>query len=152
MKKFAFRLESVLKLRRHEFERKQRAYLAARSRVDGIVREHEAAETDAAERAAAWITRAREGVVSERVGLEQFGIERAFVGWRDAGERLEEARAVAQQANTELTHAATRVRALETLRERALERYRTDALREEIRQLDEIAGRNTALARTGANR
>ncbi len=150
MKKFAFRLESVLKLRRHEFDRKQRAYLAARARVEGIVREHEAKGTDAAERAAAWIARARKGVVSERVGLEQYGIERAFVGWRDAGDRLDEARAVAEQAQGELTHAATRVRALETLRERAQERHRAEALREEIRQLDEIAARNTVLARREA--
>ncbi len=152
MKKFAFRLEAVLKLRRHEYDRKQRAYLTARNRVEGMARDHEAAGVDAAERAAAWIGRARGGVASERVGIEQLGIERAFVGWREAGSRLEEARGVAEQARVELTGAATRVRALETLRERALEKHRAEALREEIRELDEIASRKTALERTGGQR
>lgn len=150
MKKFAFRLESVLKLRRFEFERKQRAFATARARVEGMEREHEAAGVDAAERAAGWIERARGGLDSQTVGLEQFGLERAFSGWREAGTRLEEAREVAEQARVELTGAATRVRTLETLRERALERHRAEALREEIRELDEIAARNTALERTGA--
>lgn len=152
MKKFSFRLEAVLKLRRHEFERKERAFAVARSRAAQMARDHDAAGAQAAERAAIWIERARLGLDSARVGVEQFGLRRAFVDWRETGARVEEAKAVAEQARIELTAAATKMRALESLRERAKERHRLEVQREEIAILDEIGARNAALERARAAR
>ncbi|MCP4039623.1 MAG: flagellar export protein FliJ [bacterium] len=146
MKRFVFRLESVLKLRRHELELCQRALGSAQERYKGIEQAMEAAGGAAAERAAEWIARARVGVVSERMRLSQFGVEQAYSVWREDQRRLEEARLVAEQMRHEVAQAHTRVRALEKLREHALERHRLESQREEARDLDEVASRRRPLA------
>lgn len=145
MKRFVFRLESVLGFRRHELQRSRRTLGRALERIRSIEASREGALRAASESAADWIARARRGIASERMGLAQIGIEQAFSRWRHEGLRLEAARDEAQRARGEVVAAHTRVRALEKLRERALERHRLESLREEARELDEVAGRRRSL-------
>ncbi len=145
MKRFVFRLESVLKLRRHELESCQRDLGIAQGEYARVKRAMETASIAASERAADLIALGKEGVCAERFGLAQLGVEQAFRSWRRDEAQLEEVATVVERVRGEVTRAHTAVRALEKLRERALERHRAECAREEMRSLDEIAGRRQSL-------
>ncbi|MFT5444755.1 MAG: flagellar export protein FliJ [Myxococcota bacterium] len=141
MKRFVFRLESVLKLRRFELERRQRSLAAALARSTRIEAAIEKAGIAAAECSADLLAKAKQGASSGRVGLAQLVVERAFQTWRADQRSLQEANAVMEVARVEMTEAHTKVRALEKLKERALVRHREQSAREETIALDEVAGR-----------
>lgn len=145
MKRFAFRLESVLKFRRFELEECQRDLALVLKQLAEVEHAIEQASVAASERAADFIARVRRGVASERLGLAQLGIEQAFRSWRGDQVSREGVKIAVARAREEVTRAHTGVRALEKLRERAIERHRADCAREEVGNLDEVAGRMRSL-------
>ena len=146
MKRFAFRLESVLKLRRHELETRQRTLALALSGLADVERTTESASIAASERAAEFSASAKDGVSSQRLGFFQLAVENAFRSWRNSRVSVLAEQMVVTQAREEVVRSHTDVRAIEKLRERAVERYDADCAREEMGLLDEVAGRTRSLA------
>ena len=147
MNKFKFRLDSVLKLRGHQLRMRQRELALALSDLESIEIEIERGRVQAAEAAASYLSRAKEGVQSERLGLHQQGVEETFWIFRRNEKNLAEANVVIDGARGKVAEAHKGVRALELLREKAEEAHRAEELKEEIRELDETAGRGKPLVR-----
>jgi len=139
MKRFRFRLESVLRVRRIELDRARGEFAASaeRSRMLGARADRERAE---AERALAQIGEgAARGLAARDVALAAQAAEHGFQQ-RAATERaLSEERKRGAELRRELIGAEARVRGLERLRERAFEDHRSEWLREQQRDLDEAA-------------
>lgn len=146
MKRFVFRLESVLKLRRHELESRQRGLALALSGLDDVERATTRAEILASEMSADFSASAKGGVSSERLGMTQLVVESAFRLWRNNQVSVLAEKLVVEEARKEVVTAHTDVRAIEKLRERAVVRYRAECEREEVALLDEVAGRTQSLA------
>ena len=145
MKRFVFRLESVLKLRSFELDTCKRALGAALERTARVERKIDAASVLAAERAADFVAQTKIGVSAGREGLKLLRVEQAFRDWRINQLSLVEAQRLVEEARLEATRAHTKVRAVEKLKERAFEKYEGEAAREEMRELDEVAGRTRSI-------
>lgn len=145
MKRFVFRLESVMKLRRFELDARKRELGAALERSARVERKIEDASKVAAECAADFVAATKQGVKAGRAGIQLLEVEQAFRDWRINQLSLLEAQRLVEEARVEVTRANTKVRALEKLRERALEKYQVETAREETRELDEVAGRTRSL-------
>jgi len=140
MKAFRFRAASILDLRRRE-EDEARSTLARANAV-----QHTAAERVQAAAQAAEAARGRLGEVF------QSGAPAWLLGWHqswmtkqrldlDARRRdLAGASAAVATANTALREAYRRRRVLERLRDRAWQRYQNEARRQELREMDLLAG------------
>ncbi|MCH7600937.1 MAG: flagellar FliJ family protein [Myxococcales bacterium] len=89
---------------------------------------------------------AKGGVSSQRLGFFQLAVENAFRSWRNSQVSVLAEQMVVTQAREEVVRSHTDVRAIEKLRERAVERYDADCAREEMGLLDEVAGRTRSLA------
>jgi flagellar protein FliJ len=141
VKRFRFSLERVLKLRSQETEAAKRALARALSA-------EELARIRVLEAQAALTTRTEEAQMREQVGLTaaEFGAVRSFLAFlqRDlarAVQQLSLVRQVTEQRRRELMAARKRERALEKLRERRLDAYTLEVLREEQKELDEFGTR-----------
>ena len=145
MKRFVFRLESVLKLRRHELESCQRVLALALSGLVDVEQTADRASIAASELATEFSASAKGGVASERLRFTQFAVENAFQSWRKGQVSVLAEQMVVADARKDVVKAHTNVRAIEKLRERAVERYRAEGAREEVALLDEVAGRTQSL-------
>jgi len=147
MKKFRFRLDPVVAVRRFELDR-------ARAELG----EAERAAVKADERHQAW--RARRSSSGEALaesvadGVRAGGLHSAAAALAGLGQRVVEAAAGLVEARTSVAArregalaARTRLRALERLRERAAVAHRRDEARREQRDLDEIGALRAARAR-----
>ena len=139
MKRFRFRLDPALRVRRFERDRAARELASRRrdaerlaSAVDSVHAELEAIHGRVA-------SGARDGVDAWRWRAAQAAVDaKAFAAAR-AHAALQDAEGAADAARDAWLAARRKVRSLEALRERALTRHRQDALREEQSVLDEIA-------------
>jgi flagellar export protein FliJ len=144
VKRFRFRLDSVLRFRAHELDRRRlelkAAQVEARKSAEHLARARAAASSCAQAlraRAAAGLTAAE--LVSARRGTAALYTEvlRAERGLRESAARAAAARA-------RLIEARTRVQALERLRQRARDAYLGEFRRLEQVELDEVGGRMAA--------
>lgn len=150
MKRFRFRLETVLKVRQLELDR-ARAQLAAAER-EMAVRTTKWRETrDRARRGEALLREeTQQGADGERLALRALGemmgradlrrAERAILAFQPA---LTNARAIVQAAHT-------RLRSLERLKDKQQEAHRVAGLALEQAQLEEISMQRVARETTGA--
>ena len=141
MKRFRFSLEKVLRLRSQETEQAKRALAVALA--------HEArARQTAAEAHATLRDRTAEATARERAGLTayEFGSLRTFLAHLHSEAVAADGAVVQAEERTQrqrmaLLVARRRERAMEKLKERRLEQYQLEALREEQKELDEYGNR-----------
>lgn len=141
MKRFAFRLEKLLRLRSQQTDQAKRAFGVALAQEA----EAERALLEARETLAARLAQVGQ---RERAGLSafEFGNLRSYVKFLDrqveeAAGRLATAREQTAVRRAQLLEARRRERALEKLKERRQEAYTLEALREEQKELDEFGDR-----------
>lgn len=142
MKRFEFRLESLLGLRRHAEESAKRAFGAARSAADRQaedVKRFEAAEAEAKTglRGASGATELR---IADVLAHQRFVAAQAR---RAASERkrLADLDAAAAKAREAFVAASRDRKALDRLRERRESEWSAEALKDEQKALDEAASR-----------
>lgn len=143
MKRFRFSLEKVLRLRSQETEQAKRA-------LGQAVAAEAAARSATDEVREALRLRTEEATVRERGGLTafEFASFRTYVIFLQrqleaAEAALAQAVALTRRRRLELLAVRRRERALEKLRERRLDQYRLESLREEQKELDEYGSRQT---------
>lgn len=152
MKRFVFRLESVLRIRAFELER-ARVQLAAmqaeRTRRQAVVDE-EAARVEKGravldEEAAAGVDGERLALRADALASGRFRLAHAERALGDLDEPLAEAR-------RRVHHARTRLRSLERLKEDAATRHRVEGLAAEQAELEELALSRIALEQVARDR
>ncbi len=141
MKGFQFRLEPVLRVRRHALEqcrlalakarRALREALATRSACDAVLREAQAICAD----------RMAQGLPGGELRERRNALAHALGELAQAEAAAVAAEQQVTAALAAVTHARREVRALEILREKALTEYRREAARREQAELDEVASR-----------
>ena len=151
MKKFRFRLETVLKLRRLAEDEKQRAVGGLLSEIHD--RQQEAVELDLAVRAAG--SELKERNQAGRIDLSWTGNYQSYVSHLRAGiaERIDMVAKLQPRltaARGELAEAAKQRKILEKLKERRKLRYDDEIERAETREQDDIATRNFIRSRVSA--
>ncbi len=151
MRGFRFRLETVLRVRRHVLERARVDAAQARIRADAAARTARERADDARRDAERLRDLLVEGIATPWLPVLQADALRAVRSARNA----EQVHAGAEQSVTacgqRAIEAHARVRALERLRERALAAHRLDVGRREQRELEELARLRSA-AHAGADR
>lgn len=140
MRKFKFRLESVLKQREANERRLLREYAAARRALQ--VEEDELARRVHSREAAA--ARLREELTgrcraTELTALECF-LECVAIDIRRQEARVEAAREIAEAKRLETIEAGKERKLVERLREKEWERYLAEYRRDEQKFLDEVGG------------
>jgi flagellar protein FliJ len=137
VKRFQFGLEKVLRLRSQETEQAKRALARA---IAGEAQAREAAE------AALALLRERTAMAGarEQAGMAayDFGAQRTYLAFLQkqvvqANEAVLAAEERTRQRRLALLDTRRRERALEKLKERRLEQYQLESLREEQKELDE---------------
>ena len=151
MKKFRFRLESVLKLRRLAEDEKQRAVGGLLSEIHD--RQQEAVELDLAARAAGGELKERNH--SGRIDLTWIGNYQSYVSHLRAGiaARIDMVAQLQQrltESRQELAEAAKQTKILEKVKEKRKQRYDDEIKRLETREQDDIATRNFLRSRASA--
>ena len=151
MKKFRFRLETVLKLRRMAEDAKKRAVGDLLNEIHGHQRA--AVEMDAAIAAAGRDLKQRH--VSGKIDLGWVGNYQAHVGHlrRSIAQRVEMVTQLQQRlagARRELSEAAKQTKILEKLREKRKQRYDDELSRAEGNELDDVATRSFLQVRSSA--
>lgn len=153
MKRFVFRLDSVLRLRAFELEKARVILAGAEAELRTRNEQLEAAARRAARGRALLDEEAGRGVDGERLGLRAMG---ELLGRSDlvrARRVRDDFQPVIDMARDEVRAAHTRVRSLELLREKQQEGHRRRALALEQAQLEEITllrlAREKSLRRSG---
>jgi flagellar protein FliJ len=151
MKKFSFRLETVLKLRRLAEDEKQRAVGQLLSEIHDC--QQQAVKLDLAARAAG--SELKERNQTGRIDLTWMGNYQSYVGHLRAGiaERIDMVAQLQQrltEARQELAEAAKQTKILEKLKEKRKQRYDSEIKRAETREQDDIASRNFLRSRVSA--
>lgn len=144
VKRFQFSLDKVLKLRSQEMEQAKGGLALALSALEAAHQRVLMAEQELADRT-------EEAGVREQVGVTaaEFGSLRSYLAFlqravAQAEQQVTVAEQVVAQRREVLMAARKRERVLERLRERRLEQYSVEAIREEQKELDEF-GSNTGL-------
>ena len=152
MKRFEFRLESVLRLRRFELDR-ARALLASLERERA--RRAEAARVEQSRLAVGQTLLDEEtaaGHDGERIALRADAVTAGRCRLGHAERRIEELEAPLAEARRRVAHAHARVRSLERLEEEAEARHRREGLAAEQAEIEELAiGRYVPRGRPGRN-
>jgi flagellar FliJ protein len=145
MKQFKFPLQAVLDLRERVEQERKIAFAAAQNQIFFIEREIAELRTQRAEA----LDFPPTTPVEERQAAYRW-IE--LLDGQIVRSEIERRRRVleAEARRQELAQAATDKRAVEKLRERALDAYQAEALRQEQLQLDEIASSRFQFARAAA--
>lgn len=141
MKRFQFRLERVLNLRQQQTDQVKRTLAVAMAEEDLARRAMETAHAVLNARLADIRHRERQGLTAYEFGLQRnhARVLQAELAVAETG--LAEAQQFTQRRRLELLTARRAERALERLRERRLEGYVAESLREEQKELDEFGDR-----------
>lgn len=141
MKRFVFRLATVLRVRQHELQVERLALVRVQAVVSACERELER-QRGAARRATEQLSKmALEGVRAGELGLAELAVRVAYQMVRVHEEALQEARKPLAVALVNVREAHARARSLELLRERALDEHERAMAQAEQAELDEIGGR-----------
>lgn len=143
MNRFRFRLESLEKLRTHEFELAQRAWQ--------LLESERQARVQAIERLGERLDRGRvllakqldEGSDSSRLSLAADAIATGRLQVERAATELAQWMPTLEKARAAMTQARTRLKSLERLREKQSQRHRAQAARLEQEELDDLAQRKS---------
>jgi len=141
MKRFQFRLEKVLSLRHQETDQAQRALGAAMAQEDLARRATDNAHAVLNARLVEIRHRERTGLTAFDFGLLRDHIQVLQQELQAAEDALELVRQLTERKRQELVAARQRERSLERLRERRLQGYTSDSVREEQKELDEFGDR-----------
>lgn len=152
MKRFHFRLESVLRVRRFEFDR-TRAQLARleeeRARRESTLRH----EVDRLVQGRDLLEHAvREGTDGEGIALRHDAITAGRYRLAQAQSAVEELLEPIAEVRRRLHHARSRVRSLERLKEDAAEKHHHEGLAAEQAELEELALTRIALEQSTPGR
>ena len=152
MKRFQFRLESVLRIRRFEFDR-TRVQLARleeeRARRESRVRD----EVDRLAQGRDLLEHAvREGTDGEGIALRHDAITAGRYRLAQAQRAVEELLEPIAEVRRRLHHDRSRVRSLEHLKEDAAERHHREGLAAEQAELEELALTRIALEQSTPGR
>jgi flagellar protein FliJ len=151
MKKFRFRLQTLLKLRQQQEDQKQRVVGALLTELNE--QQRQALEMAAAVRAEG--DRLREQHARGAIDLEWASHYRRYVTYMQQAinKRIEAVAQIQQRlarARQELAEAAKQTKILEKLRDRRKNRYDLELRRQDQREQDEIATRNFIRSRHSA--
>lgn len=149
MKRFRFRLESVLRIREFEHEKARRAWLlleAERQRRQARVVE---LEGQLARGHALLDEDVRAGADGERIALRADAIAVGIHELDRATRQLAESAAAAAEAEAEMKSAGVRLRSLEKLRETKAEQHRVESLAAEQAELEDLAMTRSSRLRSG---
>jgi flagellar export protein FliJ len=139
--KFRFRLDGLLGVRHFELRRRIAALAEKRRAHEALLARREAERSEGRRADDGTRAEVEQGAGGARV---QAYAELAN-DWRriaaGTGREAAQAERAAAQARVAMMRARTRVEALEKLRERRLERWRAEALRQAQRELDELGAR-----------
>lgn len=144
MKRFQFRLDSVLKLRRAALDAARRDLARVSAEMEIARAEAEAARAIAERAASELESRTRCGVRAGEFSARSHALTRQLELRHAAAQRLRDALGRVAGAREEVTRAHIEVRSLEILRDRALEAHRAEERRLEQNDLDERAGQRRA--------
>ncbi len=152
MKRFQFRLESVLRIRRFEFDR-ARTQLARleeeRARREAVVR----GEADRLARGRSLLeAEVQQGADGETIALRHDAVTAGRYRVAQAERAVEEMLEPIAAARRRLHHARARVRSLERLEEEAAARHHREGLAAEQAELEELALSRIALEQASARR
>lgn len=142
MKAFQFRLDPLLRLRRHRFDSHRRELEAARRRAFEIADEVRRVRNQAQSAQRSLSERASLGVSAPTFGMVQQGTMALFGRVRGLEREAREASARVAAVRKRVIDAQREMRVVETLRERAHEAHRKENARVEQLQLDELAARH----------
>lgn len=141
MKRFQFRLERVLNLRKQQTDQARRALAAAIAEEDVARRAVETAHALLNARLVDIRHKERQGLTAYDFGLQRHHVRVLQTELATAETGLAEAQAFTQHKRLELLAARRAERALERLRERRLEGYVAESFREEQKELDQFGDR-----------
>lgn len=140
MRRFQFRLESLRRLRAAREEERKRAFAEASKayrkeleKLEELLARERSAREEMASRMASGCRR------EELMGMREF-LECLSLSIRSQRERVREARERLEEERRLLVEASRERKVVDKLHERALERYRYEAARQEQGFLDEVAG------------
>jgi flagellar FliJ protein len=151
MKKFRFRLETVLKLRQMAEDQQKRVVGELLSEIHR--RQEEAVTLDSALRGAGAELKERNG--EGQIDLRWLGHYQSYVSHvrsciAEIIESVAELQQKVAEARAELAEAAKQTRIIEKLKERRKQRYDDDLTRAEMREQDEVATKNFLRSRYSA--
>ncbi len=141
MKRFRFRLDPVLSVRRHTLEQKRLALAWTRQERDRLAARLETGRERLARESEHICDRMRAGMKAGEWQEAQVGIDRLQQAIARDGAALAALDARVVEARSEVLEAHTGVRAIEVLRERALAAHRLEQERRLQAELDEVASR-----------
>lgn len=144
MRRFRFRLESVERLRAHEFETARRAWLALEREREARVLTIERLRERLEHGRDMLSTQLVEGSDSSRLSLAADAVVSAGARLERSVSELAEWMPTLDRARQVMDAARTRLRSLERLREKQAARHRADAERHEQAELDDLAQRNAS--------
>ena len=138
MKKFEFRLQTVLKLRRQQEDQKKRVVGSFLAEINGLQREAVGMAQAISEQ-----SQVLQQHIQGTVDIDWITYYHGYVAnlQRSIGEKIKEVAKVQQkliQARRELTEAARQTRILEKLKEKLMERHNRQLKKMEAREIDEI--------------
>ncbi len=140
MKRFRFRLQRLLELSRKKEEAARRHLARALAELTRVEKEERAAEDRLGEQTAAFLQTAAGAEVNPRLlQAYQRHIMLLEAGRRVARERCEKIERDVEDARVALLETRREVLALDKARERALETWKSEALREELQTMEETA-------------
>jgi flagellar export protein FliJ len=139
MKRFVFRLDGILRLRQHEFERERRRWLLLENerRKRGAKVEDLSARLAVGQRLLS--DEVSRGSDARQISLRARGLAVGRFQVAQAEARLSEIEAPCEAARKRMLEARQKVRSLERLCERQEEEHQTESLRQEQAALDEMA-------------
>lgn len=141
MKRFSFRLEKLLRLRSQQTEQAKRALAAAMAAEEQSRQQMQQLHTQLNARLVEIRQKERAGLVAFDFATLRTHVRFLQGRFDQALEHLKAAEEFTAQKRLELIEARRRERALERLRERKLEVYTQELLKEEQKELDEFGDR-----------
>lgn len=141
MKRFSFRLEKLLRLRSQQTEQVKRALAAAMAAEEQVRQQMQQLHTQLNARLVEIRQKERAGLTAFDFGIQRTHIRFLQGRFNQVLEKLKEAEEFTARVRQELMEARRRERALERLRERKLETYTHEILKEEQKELDEFGDR-----------
>lgn len=145
MKRFAFRQETLLRIRRQVRRQVEMKLMRAQAEVVRAQQERNQLELELAGLVDAPTYAAKEAsaeISQSRIWQWVHASQHLQMAIKAVGERIQTLTKTRDEVRAELNHATRQVEVLESLRTRAWQSYRRDVQRQDAKTLDDIAMRN----------